>query len=211
AGGRTVQRRRRPDDGLARLHVGDQRNGHPGVRTAGPLLEHPQPAAVQRQPGHRYRVRRTKPRLALRHAGWKAVSPRNQAHRRPPLGTDQTAAAGVVSSVMHWRDARSTEPRRHERDPRRYEDSRRTQTTSLTSQLLFVIFVFLRALAVPSAQDPAKTVADGVYTDAQASRGATAYEAACAGCHRADLGGGTGPALQEKRFAQQFADKDLRT
>ena len=60
-------------------------------------------------------------------------------------------------------------------------------------------------------QESAKTVADGVYTDAQAARGATAYETACAGCHRADLGGGTGPALKEQRFAQQFADKDLRT
>jgi len=64
---------------------------------------------------------------------------------------------------------------------------------------------------VPSAQEAGKTVADGVYTEAQAARGAAAYETSCAGCHRADLGGGTGPALREQRFARQFGDKDLRT
>jgi mono/diheme cytochrome c family protein len=62
-----------------------------------------------------------------------------------------------------------------------------------------------------AAQENAKSVADGVYTDAQAARGATVYDAACAGCHRPDLGGGTGPALREERFAREFAGKDLRT
>jgi mono/diheme cytochrome c family protein len=77
---------------------------------------------------------------------------------------------------------------------------------------IFVFFVSLRVFVVPAhAQENTKTVADGIYTDAQAARGATAYDAACAGCHRADLAGGTGPALKQQRFAQQFADKDLRT
>jgi len=74
------------------------------------------------------------------------------------------------------------------------------------------MFVLLRGFVVPAfAQEAGKTVADGVYTEAQAARGAAAYETSCAGCHRADLGGGTGPALKEQRFARQFADKDLRT
>ena len=54
-------------------------------------------------------------------------------------------------------------------------------------------------------------MADGVYTETQATRGAAVYDAACAGCHRADLGGGTGPALKEQRFAREFAGKDLKT
>jgi len=62
-----------------------------------------------------------------------------------------------------------------------------------------------------NAQETTMTVADGVYTDAQAARGATVYDAACAGCHRGDLGGATGPALREERFARQFAGKDLKT
>jgi len=61
------------------------------------------------------------------------------------------------------------------------------------------------------AQEPTITVADGIYTEAQASRGAAAYEAACAGCHRADLSGNSGPALKEQRFARVYAGKDLRT
>jgi S-disulfanyl-L-cysteine oxidoreductase SoxD len=61
------------------------------------------------------------------------------------------------------------------------------------------------------AQESAKTVADGVYTEAQATRGAAVYDGACSGCHRADLGGGTGPALREQRFTRNFAGKDLKT
>src|SRR4051794_29908016 len=61
------------------------------------------------------------------------------------------------------------------------------------------------------AQESSRTVADRVYTEAQATRGAAAYETACTQCHRADLAGGTGPALKDQRFARQFAGKDLRT
>src|SRR5439155_24397081 len=60
-------------------------------------------------------------------------------------------------------------------------------------------------------QERVKTVADGVYTETQAARGAAVYDTACAGCHRADLGGATGPALRDQRFARQFAGKDLKT
>jgi cytochrome c5 len=60
------------------------------------------------------------------------------------------------------------------------------------------------------AQESARTVADGVYTDTQAARGAAVYDGACSGCHRADLGGATGPSLKEQRFAREFAGKDLK-
>lgn len=62
-----------------------------------------------------------------------------------------------------------------------------------------------------SAQELGKTVADGVYTEAQATRGAASYNTACANCHRADLTGNNGPALRDQRFARQFAGKDLKT
>jgi cytochrome c5 len=67
------------------------------------------------------------------------------------------------------------------------------------------------AVAAATGQDRARTVADGVYTDAQAARGAAVYEAACTGCHRADLGGASGPSLRDQRFAREFAGKDLKT
>jgi len=73
-----------------------------------------------------------------------------------------------------------------------------------------ILILLLRVFVVPSAQESGKTVADGVYTEAQAARGAAVYDTACAGCHRADLGGATGPALRDQRFARQFAGKDLR-
>jgi cytochrome c5 len=64
-----------------------------------------------------------------------------------------------------------------------------------------------------SAQAPSagRTVADGVYSDVQATRGAAAYDNICSGCHRADLSGNSGPALREARFAKMWADKDLKT
>ena len=56
----------------------------------------------------------------------------------------------------------------------------------------------------------AKSVADGVYTDVQARRGAAAYDGACGRCHRGDLGGGDGPALKDDRFNRTFAGQDLK-
>src|SRR5688500_8289513 len=61
------------------------------------------------------------------------------------------------------------------------------------------------------AQETGKTVADGVYSDEQATRGAASYDTSCSGCHRPDLGGANGPALRGERFARIFAGKDLKT
>ena len=61
------------------------------------------------------------------------------------------------------------------------------------------------------AQETAKTVADGVYSEEQATRGAASYDTSCSGCHRPDLGGANGPALRGERFARIFAGKDLKT
>lgn len=61
------------------------------------------------------------------------------------------------------------------------------------------------------AQETGKTVADGVYSELQATRGAASYDTSCGGCHRPDLGGANGPALRGERFARIFAGKDLKT
>jgi len=82
------------------------------------------------------------------------------------------------------------------------------------SKSILILAVALGALAAGAAgraQESSKTVADGVYSDAQADRGAAAYDSACGGCHRADLGGASGPALKERRFNQTYAGKDLKT
>ncbi len=71
-----------------------------------------------------------------------------------------------------------------------------------------VLCVVLRGAV--RAQPPEKTVADGVFTEAQAVRGYAAYDAACSQCHRADLAGGNGPALRDERFTRNFAEQDLK-
>ena len=62
----------------------------------------------------------------------------------------------------------------------------------------------MAAVAAPrlvTAQGQAgKTVWDGVYSDAQAARGRTAYQQHCAECHGASLEGGEAVALKGDRF-----------
>ena len=50
------------------------------------------------------------------------------------------------------------------------------------------------------AQAPSKTVWDGVYTDAQAARGRTAFQQHCAECHGGSLEGAEAVALKGDRF-----------
>lgn len=53
----------------------------------------------------------------------------------------------------------------------------------------------------------ARTVADGVYTDAQAERGLASYKSACLECHGADLtGDGFAPALSGPEFLGNWTD-----
>jgi cytochrome c5 len=85
---------------------------------------------------------------------------------------------------------------------------------ALVSSMVVLAFALGGAVTDSSAraQESAKTVAEGVYTDLQAARGAAVYDGACGGCHRADLAGGpNGPALRDERFARVFAGKDLKT
>jgi mono/diheme cytochrome c family protein len=82
------------------------------------------------------------------------------------------------------------------------------RTSLFLSAAVLSIFTGAYSLA---AQENEKTVADGVFTEAQAVRGLAAYEAACVQCHRADLSGADGPALRAERFARNFAGKDLKT
>lgn len=58
---------------------------------------------------------------------------------------------------------------------------------------------------VLAAQDAKKTMWDGVFSDAQAARGQSAYKQSCAPCHKADLLGDTGaPALAGPDFFSRW-------
>jgi cytochrome c5 len=54
-----------------------------------------------------------------------------------------------------------------------------------------------------------KTVDQGVYTTAQAARGAKLFESHCVMCHREP--GGTAPVLAGERFTKSFSDATLQT
>lgn len=70
-----------------------------------------------------------------------------------------------------------------------------------TISLAVVGAVFTTAL---SAQQP-RTVWDGVYTSAQATRGAGLYEVECAGCHGPNgAGGGMAPSLVGAAFSANY-------
>lgn len=53
------------------------------------------------------------------------------------------------------------------------------------------------------------TVWDGVYTNEQAVRGNTAYNANCAACHRSDLGGAQGRPLAGAKFFESWGEDTL--
>jgi cbb3-type cytochrome c oxidase subunit III len=74
----------------------------------------------------------------------------------------------------------------------------------LRSRLLLPWFV----CAASAAPQP-KTVLEGVYTSAQAKRGQIAYDAKCASCHRADLGGFSGPPLKGDLFLDRWREFNL--
>ena len=66
------------------------------------------------------------------------------------------------------------------------------------------------ALIGARAQEPKRTVWDGVYTAAQAERGRSAYAQACASCHAEDLRGrSTAPSLVEESFLFLWSDMSM--
>ena len=61
-----------------------------------------------------------------------------------------------------------------------------------------------------SADQAARTVWDGVYTDAQAERGRASYQQSCAACHREDLrGDSTAPSLVGESFTFLWGDMEV--
>jgi mono/diheme cytochrome c family protein len=68
--------------------------------------------------------------------------------------------------------------------------------------------VVLQALILASAQG--KTTLDGIYSEAQATRGEKVYAASCASCHGDDLsGGGQTPPLAGKEFNSDWNDLSM--
>jgi mono/diheme cytochrome c family protein len=72
---------------------------------------------------------------------------------------------------------------------------------------LAAVFIGLVALhSAARAQEATRSVWDGVYTEAQAKRGAALYSQECASCHKADLSGADEvPALTGPEFLANWS------
>jgi mono/diheme cytochrome c family protein len=70
----------------------------------------------------------------------------------------------------------------------------------------FLAFALIAETQFLPAQAQDRTADQGVYTSAQAARGANVFEAHCVSCHRE---GGTAPVLAGERFTKSFADSTL--
>ena len=55
------------------------------------------------------------------------------------------------------------------------------------------------------------TVWDGVYTAAQASRGAAKFETQCVTCHGPDGSDGNAPSVKGERFERRWSGGDVKT
>src|SRR5689334_7822726 len=80
----------------------------------------------------------------------------------------------------------------------------------VSASAIAVWCVWVGAVNVACAQSERKSVWDGVYTVAQAERGAEAYAARCAECHGSDLSGtGEAPALASPEFLSHFDGRSV--
>ena len=77
--------------------------------------------------------------------------------------------------------------------------------------LTWIAYLVLASrLLVAQGAASGATVWDGVFTEAQASRGEAAYGRSCAACHKEDLlGGGTAPALAGDAFFRRWNESTL--
>jgi mono/diheme cytochrome c family protein len=93
-------------------------------------------------------------------------------------------------------------------------------TTALVAALMIVLAVTTtptraqgragaQAPGAAAAAQPSRTVQDGVFSDAQATRGAALYTQRCAGCHGATLAGGTAPPLEGAAFRSKFRQEPM--
>ena len=79
---------------------------------------------------------------------------------------------------------------------------------AMSRQVVIAVALIIWVTALAHAQG-ARTVRDGVYTDAQATRGQAIYQKQCASCHGAKLEGLQGPPLVADVFLGHWATQPL--
>jgi hypothetical protein len=92
-------------------------------------------------------------------------------------------------------------------------DSRTLRAGRLWLPVLLAIFLCSGAWApsLRSAQAPARTVWDGVFTQQQAGRGEISFLEHCSRCHGSDLEGGEARALKGDRFWNDWKESTVDT
>ena len=84
--------------------------------------------------------------------------------------------------------------------------------TCLRAAVAFAISALIALPRLAAAQEGGRTVWDGVYSEAQADRGRTAYARHCASCHAADLSGSLeARPLAGARFMQDWSEDTVDT
>ena len=90
--------------------------------------------------------------------------------------------------------------------------SRAVWSGALTAALVLTASALPAARGTSAQRQPTpRTVQDGVYTDAQATRGQQVYAMACAGCHGAQMQGVSGPPLTGDGFVARWQADPLAT
>ena len=85
-------------------------------------------------------------------------------------------------------------------------------TTAWGPAFLSAVAPWAKAEVGPiAAQEKEKTVWDGVYTAAQASRGAAKFETQCVTCHGPDGSDGNAPSVKGERFERRWGGGDVKT
>jgi mono/diheme cytochrome c family protein len=70
----------------------------------------------------------------------------------------------------------------------------------------FIVILFFAQILHAQAEPPVRTVLDGVYADAQATRGKEFYTTVCSSCHGNALEGVSAPALTGTRFIERWRE-----
>jgi mono/diheme cytochrome c family protein len=86
-----------------------------------------------------------------------------------------------------------------------------TDTRGRCAISVLVAFVFVALISALMQAQGARTVQDGVYTNAQAERGQAIYAKRCASCHGDKLGGGQAPPLVGDAFVGNWRSEPLST
>jgi cytochrome c5 len=84
---------------------------------------------------------------------------------------------------------------------------------ALIAAVPFVVSLWsgARAASAQAPESQSRSVWEGVYTTAQATRGQEQYDVFCTGCHGSDMQGGTDtPALVDTRFTKKWDRRTLK-